>query len=122
MLSEQSVVSAPDTFVFPNQCETPKYCSWRLRKTVSKPPRPQDVGELSGVFQLTSSTCVLSRDEGLLAGGRLPHLHRLVLAPRGQPLPIRAEGHAPDAARVPLEGEGLLAGGRVPHLHGPVPT
>src|SRR5262249_55991719 len=54
---------------------------------------------------------------GQLAGGRVPHLHRVVIARRGQLPAVGAEGHAPNEVGVALEGVGQLAGGRVPHLH-----
>ena len=55
--------------------------------------------------------------EGLLAGRRVPDLHRLVAAGGGEALAVGAERHAVDRAGVPLERERLLAGRRVPDLH-----
>src|SRR5262249_13501099 len=54
---------------------------------------------------------------GLLSGGRVPDLHRLVLARRGEAFAVGAEAHAEHAAGVSLEGADLLAGVRVPHRH-----
>ena len=55
--------------------------------------------------------------EELLAGLRIPHLHRSVSTEPGQAFAVRAEGHAEDLASVPLEGEEFLAGLGIPHLH-----
>src|SRR5262249_56681800 len=43
--------------------------------------------------------------ESLLAGGRVPHPRRPVIARRGQPLAVGAEGHAVDPDGVPCEGD-----------------
>src|SRR5678816_4016233 len=66
----------------------------------------------------------MSREgEALLAGQRVPDLHRLVITGAGQAFAVRAEADALDRALVPLEGgEALLAGQRVPDLHRPVLT
>ena len=55
--------------------------------------------------------------ETLLAGARVPDLHRLVITAGGEALAVRAERHAVDTAGVSLEGGTLLAGARVPDLH-----
>src|SRR5262249_2603475 len=52
---------------------------------------------------------------------QLPHLHRVVRTPRGQPLAVRAEGHAVDRVGMPLESQDVLTGGHVPYLHRPIP-
>ena len=49
--------------------------------------RPRDTSDRL----LVAAQCVES-----LARCRVPHLDRLVLTGRGQPLPVRAERHAPD--------------------------
>src|SRR5262245_28091764 len=51
---------------------------------------------------------------------RVPHLQRLVLAPRDDAVAVGAERHAPDHARVPLKSEDLLSGPGIPHLQGAV--
>src|SRR5262249_43279387 len=53
----------------------------------------------------------------LVARPLVPHLHRLVNAPRGDALAIGGERHARDGARVPLQGELLPSRVGVPHLH-----
>src|SRR5262249_6283342 len=66
--------------------------------------------------------------ENLLPRVRVPYLHRLVLAGRGDPLAVGAEAHAPDGAEMALEREVLLHGSRVPRCHlargrcGPLPS
>src|SRR5262249_28845337 len=55
--------------------------------------------------------------EGLFAGARVPGSHGMVLAGRGQPLPVRAERHAYDLLVVAGEGVNLLALG-IPDLYG----
>src|SRR5262249_32604357 len=57
-----------------------------------------------------------------LAGGSIPHLHRLVVAAAGQAFVVSAETDSVDAGRVPLEGKQFRAGGGVPHLHRPAPA
>src|SRR5262245_7355712 len=55
--------------------------------------------------------------ELLLSGVRVPHLHRLIKAPRHDAFAVGAERYAGDGAPVALEGELLLSRLRVPHLH-----
>src|SRR5207253_11090898 len=57
-----------------------------------------------------------------LPGARGPPLHRPVPTGRGEPLPVRAEGHGRRPVGVSLEGEVFLARAHVPHLHRPVVT
>eukprot|EP00978_Attheya_sp_CCMP212_P005066 scaffold11194_cov30-Attheya_sp.AAC.2 len=53
-----------------------------------------------------------------LAGGEVPHLEGLILAPADCPRTVDKDGATPDDAGVPLEGMNHLAGGEVPHLEG----
>jgi hypothetical protein len=46
------------------------------------------------------------RCQGLLAGVRAPHLHRLVRGGAGEAAAVGAEAHACDIYGVPLEGRG----------------
>src|SRR5262245_66195770 len=58
--------------------------------------------------------------QGLLAGDRVPHLHRPVriVGARGDAFAVGAPGDAVDPTRVTPEGQGFLARSRVPELHG----
>ena len=53
----------------------------------------------------------------VLAAGRVPQPHRLVVAAAGQQPPVRAERHPEDPAGVAGQGAALLAAGRVPQPH-----
>src|SRR4051794_20661249 len=52
----------------------------------------------------------------LLARGRVPQLHRFVIAAAGQRLAVRAPGQGLHAGRVPREGGLLLPRAHVPEL------
>src|SRR5437899_3327124 len=71
---------------------------------------------------LKTQPVVFLEGEGLLSRLRLPHVHRVVVAPRDDALAVRGERYALDLAGVPFEGERLLPGLRIPHLYRPVPA
>src|SRR5438045_9129059 len=58
--------------------------------------------------------------DGLLTQGRLPRLHRAVLAADRQPRPVRTPADAVDSVAVAAQRAQLLAGAGVPHSDQPV--
>src|SRR5215813_13496187 len=65
---------------------------------------------------------VTTQGQQFLARLRIPHLRRLVVAPRSQPLPLRTPGNAVDMLIVATQGQQFLAEPKflarldIPHL------
>src|SRR5215831_9527774 len=56
-------------------------------------------------------------DHHRATGAPIPHLHRVIFAPRSKVFPIRRPGHRPHTVGMAAVSQGLLASGAVPHPH-----
>src|SRR6516225_4558982 len=71
-------------------------------------PRPRQQAIWFGPYGTTLNAPSAWRGQSPASVRQLPHLHGVVRTPRGQPLAVRAEGHAVDRVGISLESQDLL--------------